>query len=221
MQGEARSSADFNQLHAAIPGSALFAAIGGQRGHHPRTRGTQTIRRNAVPLAQVARYRLRPAHGQAKVAAGEISKPFTLGAPRSTIETQLVALQPDNCGFSWSVSVQGKARLAVNGRSPLQEPEHGQRLRSQGFFRCRESRHAAPPALPWTLTGQPFGRSCGAPLLRSAAWQGRRPFPARRALQRRQWRQCGFAQRRSAVGMPSRVKRLRNAEPAIIRLKDH
>src|SRR6056297_4266349 len=32
----------------------------------------------------------------------------------------LVVLQPDKSGFSWSVSVQGKARLAVNGRSPLQ-----------------------------------------------------------------------------------------------------
>jgi len=27
----------------------------------------------------------------------------------------LVVLQPDKLGFSWSVSVQGKARLAVNG----------------------------------------------------------------------------------------------------------
>jgi len=41
--------------------------------------------------------------------------------------SRLVVRQPNNCGFSWSVSVQGKARLAVNGRSPLQEPErrHG------------------------------------------------------------------------------------------------
>ena len=38
-----------------------------------------------------------------------------------------VVLQPANYRFSWSVSVQGKARLAVNGCLPLQEPErcHG------------------------------------------------------------------------------------------------
>jgi transitional endoplasmic reticulum ATPase len=39
----------------------------------------------------------------------------------------LVVRQANNLEFSWSVNVQGKARLAVNGRSPLQEPErcHG------------------------------------------------------------------------------------------------
>ncbi len=33
----------------------------------------------------------------------------------------LVLYQPDNDGYSWSVNVQGKARLAANGLSPLQE----------------------------------------------------------------------------------------------------
>ena len=28
-------------------------------------------------------------------------------------------------GFSWSVSIQGKARLVANGRRPLQEAERG------------------------------------------------------------------------------------------------
>ena len=37
----------------------------------------------------------------------------------------LVLLQGDIVGFSWFVSVQGKARLAANGRSPLQEAQHG------------------------------------------------------------------------------------------------
>ena len=38
-----------------------------------------------------------------------------------------VVRRPDNLGFSWFVSVQGKARLAVNGCLPLLEPErcHG------------------------------------------------------------------------------------------------
>ena len=38
-----------------------------------------------------------------------------------------VLFQCDITGFSWSVSVQGKARLAANGHSPLQEVErsHG------------------------------------------------------------------------------------------------
>ena len=64
-----------------------------------------------------------------------ITVPLTLGLrlvarlplARLVVFQAPVVLQPDNYGFSWSVSVQGKARLAVNGQSPLQEPErrHG------------------------------------------------------------------------------------------------
>ncbi len=41
---------------------------------------------------------------------------------------------------------------------------------------------------PWTLTGQPSGRSCGAALRRSRDWKGERPFPAHGALQLTAWR---------------------------------
>ena len=45
----------------------------------------------------------------------------------NAVAVQLVLYQGDNLGFSWSVSVHGKAHLAANGRSPLQEAErrHG------------------------------------------------------------------------------------------------
>ncbi|MBN4079104.1 hypothetical protein JYT26_00530 [Beggiatoa alba] len=39
------------------------------------------------------------------------------------VSKQLVLFQCDIAGFSWSVSVQGKARLAANGHSPSQEAE--------------------------------------------------------------------------------------------------
>jgi len=58
--------------------------------------------------------------------------------------------QGDNCGFSWLVSVHGKAQLAGNGRSPWQELQRR----------------------PWALTSQPAGRCCGLPLLRYSACKG-------------------------------------------------
>jgi len=38
-----------------------------------------------------------------------------------TVASMLVLQQHYIDGFSWPVSVQGKARLAANGHSPLQE----------------------------------------------------------------------------------------------------
>jgi hypothetical protein len=61
-----------------------------------------------------------------------------------------VLFQRDNYGFSWLVSVHGKAHLAGNGLSPWQEVQ-----------RC-----------PWALTSQPAGRSCGIPPLRFSACKG-------------------------------------------------
>ena len=57
---------------------------------------------------------------------------------------ELVLHQRDNCGYSWLVSVHGKAHLAGNGLSPWQEVQRR----------------------PWALTSQPAGRSCGLPSLR-------------------------------------------------------
>ena len=59
-------------------------------------------------------------------------------------------LQGNNYGFSWLVSVHGKAQLADNGRSPCQEVQRR----------------------PWALTSQPTGRFCGLPPLRSSACKG-------------------------------------------------
>jgi len=49
------------------------------------------------------------------------------GGSANLVDTVLVLLQDDIAVFSWSVSVQGKARLAGNGHSPLQEAQrsHG------------------------------------------------------------------------------------------------
>jgi hypothetical protein len=59
-------------------------------------------------------------------------------------------LQCDNYGFSWLVSVHGKAHLAGNGLSPCQEVQRR----------------------PWALTSQPEGRSCGIPPLRCSICKG-------------------------------------------------
>jgi len=40
---------------------------------------------------------------------------------RRSCGASMVVLQSDKYGFSWFVRVQGKARPAVNGRSPLQD----------------------------------------------------------------------------------------------------
>ncbi len=56
----------------------------------------------------------------------------------------------DNYGYSWLVSVHGKAHLAGNGHSPWQEVQRS----------------------PWALTSQPAGRSCGLPPLRCSACKG-------------------------------------------------
>jgi hypothetical protein len=42
---------------------------------------------------------------------------------RVVLPAILVLYQGDKLGFSWSVSIHGKARLVANGRSPLQEAE--------------------------------------------------------------------------------------------------
>ncbi len=42
-----------------------------------------------------------------------------------TATALLVLFQGNKSGFSWSVSVQGKALLAANGRRPLQEEQRG------------------------------------------------------------------------------------------------
>ena len=49
------------------------------------------------------------------------------GKSREKYAPLLVRCQGYKLGFSWSVSVQGKARLAANGRRPLQEAQrrHG------------------------------------------------------------------------------------------------
>jgi hypothetical protein len=49
------------------------------------------------------------------------------GGSANLVDTVLVLLQDDIAVFSWSVSVQGKARLAGNGHSPFQEAQrsHG------------------------------------------------------------------------------------------------
>ena len=62
----------------------------------------------------------------------------------------LVLLQCDNYGYSWLVSVHGKAQLAGNGLSPCQEVQRR----------------------PWALTSQPAGRSCGLPQLRYSVCKG-------------------------------------------------
>ena len=59
-------------------------------------------------------------------------------------------LQGNNCGYSWLVSVHGKAQLAGNGLSPCQEVQRR----------------------PWALTSQPTGRFCGIPLLRYSTCKG-------------------------------------------------
>ena len=52
---------------------------------------------------------------------------FVAAAHAAGIRVILVLFQGDKLGFSWSVSVQGKALLAANGRRPLQEEQrrHG------------------------------------------------------------------------------------------------
>jgi len=59
--------------------------------------------------------------------AHEIFRSHMPGFSARIVLGPLVVRQPNNYGFSWPVNVQGKARLAVNGHSPLQEPErcHG------------------------------------------------------------------------------------------------
>jgi cell division protein FtsQ len=55
------------------------------------------------------------------VVAAQISHAVDTTRRANAVGRQPVVLQPDNDGYSWSVSVQGQARLAVNGLSPLQE----------------------------------------------------------------------------------------------------
>jgi len=88
-----------------------------------------------------------------------------------------VVLQPDNYEFSWSVSVQGKARTAVNGGT------------------LYKRRNAALGA--------------DRPTLRALLWRCAAAFPCLPRV-----KAIAYARRLEA-------QRRRNAEPAIIKLKDH
>jgi len=87
-----------------------------------------------------------------------------------------VVLQPDNYEFSWSVSVQGKARTAVNGGT------------------LYKGRNAALDA--------------DRPTLRALLWRCAAAFPCLPRM-----KAIAYARRLAA-------QRHRNAEPAIIKLKD-